>query len=198
VVSLFSLIVLALSANWISVTTTKLHLYYNYAALGVATSVLTFTLPVMLIIDLLRRGAFTSMILVELCWLGFLWVMWLATGALAADNLGGFVDGCSSSFFANWWNTGCSETQAITAFSFLNWIALTGYLALLLTMSILAANRGGPVWMTSVKEANFAPVNVNMSGAMGTPEHKGQLGTPMQQPSLQSYPPQQPGYSSPA
>ena len=44
---MFSLIVLGLAANWISVTESKLNLYYAYAALAVATAVLTFSVPVM-------------------------------------------------------------------------------------------------------------------------------------------------------
>ena len=62
-------------------------------------------------------------------------------------------------------------------------------------MSVLAANRGAPVWMTSVKEANFAPVNVNFnaSGAMGTPEGKAPIS-----PAMQQQPFQQQGYPQPA
>ena len=72
-------------------------------------------------------------------------------------------------------------------------VTVSGYLVSLLIVSVLAANRGAPVWMTSVKEANFAPVNVNFnaSGAMGTPE--GKAGVVDQQPVMnQTYPPQQP------
>lgn len=55
----------------------------------------------------------------------------------------------------------------------------------------MAANRGNGVWRSSVKEAQWGPVNFNMSGAMGTPEDKF-VGSPMQQqPALaQTYPPQ--------
>lgn len=49
--------------------------------------------------------------------------MWLATGALAADNLG--VLGNCSNLFPNWWQSHCSESQALAAFSFLNWIGRT-------------------------------------------------------------------------
>ena len=37
------------------------------------------------------------------------------------------------------------------------------------------------MWMTSVKEANFAPVNFNASGAMSSPETKGSISPAMQQ-----------------
>lgn len=51
VTSVFSLIVLGLAANWISVTESHLNIYYSYAALAVATAVLTFTVPVMYAFD---------------------------------------------------------------------------------------------------------------------------------------------------
>ena len=51
VTSLFSLIVLGLAANWISMTQQHINLYYAYAALAVATAVLTFTVPVMYAAD---------------------------------------------------------------------------------------------------------------------------------------------------
>lgn len=37
-------------------------------------------------IDFLRRGAFTSMVLVELIWVFVLWVLWIAAAALAAQE----------------------------------------------------------------------------------------------------------------
>ena len=54
--------------------------------------------------------------------------------------------------------------------------AVTGYLGVLLTLCIIAANRGAGVWMSTVKEAQFAPVQMDFSGAMGTPEVKAPMG----------------------
>lgn len=54
---------------------------------------------------------------------GILWVLWLASAAYSANQLGGFGFSCSSGLYADWWHTGCSETKAVTAFSFLIWIA---------------------------------------------------------------------------
>lgn len=70
---------------------------------------------------------------------------------------------------------------------------MTGYLVALLTFSIIAQQHGTPIWKSSVKEANFAPVKVDLSGAMGSAEAKPDMGTPMQQQPMlgQSYPPQQ-------
>ena len=47
VTSAFSLIVLGLAANWISVTEDETGAYFKYSALAVATAVLTFTVPAM-------------------------------------------------------------------------------------------------------------------------------------------------------
>lgn len=71
---------------------------------------------------------------------------------------------------------------------------MSGYLAALLTLSIIAAQKGSPVWTSGVKEASFVPVNVDLSGAMGNAESK-PVGTPMhEQPTLpQNYPPQPQG-----
>lgn len=196
ILSGFAVIILSLAAHWISVTENWLELYYAYVALAVATGVLTIvTVPVMLIIDFLRRGAFTSMILVEVVWLGILWVLWLATGAYAADQLGGFGTTCHSRYYPDWWTTGCSETQAITAFAFLGWIALLGYWIALVTIASISATRGAPnVWYQSVKDANFHPstAKVDLTGAMGAAENK--PSTPNAQPAAlpQGYPPTAP------
>lgn len=117
----FSVIVLGLSAHLIALTEQSFSSYLIFCALGVATAGLTIaTVPVMyliitsvyssplnlflhrLFIDIMRRGAFTSMILVELIWLCktfiscstwlvtfcravVLWVLWVATAGEAVD-----------------------------------------------------------------------------------------------------------------
>ncbi|KAF5388246.1 hypothetical protein D9615_000024 [Tricholomella constricta] len=157
VVSVFSLIVLALSAHLINTTTTFYGGYFSFSALGVATAVLTMlTLPVMLAVDNMRKGAFTSMIIVELAWLGFLWVLWLSSAATASQVslfvFGGPTCGSRSSRLS----TACREASAIQAFSYLNWFILFGYIGTLLAFSIMAATRGYKrVWFQSVKDTEF-------------------------------------------
>ena len=61
-----------------------------------------------LVIDILRRGAFTSLVIVEIGWLSVLWILWLATGAYAADIIqlvfGSFSCGeFNGVFFAGDW-----------------------------------------------------------------------------------------------
>jgi len=195
VILFLSLLILALSADMITTTNKYYNLYWTFNAFAVAVCVLTFSLGPMFAIDFLRRGAITSWIIVELSWGGFLWVLWLASAALSSENLQDAGGLCTNYRFApNWWSRSCSEIQAIVAFSWLIWISWSFYLISLLTLSIISHTKGAPIWKTSVRDATFTPVNVDLSGAMGSPatEHKSPIHTPMQQqPSLQSYPPQQ-------
>jgi len=86
VVLLSTLVVLGLSA---SVTATSVNDYsvtFTYADLGIATGGLTLlTVPTMIGIEATRKGAWTSMIVFEMCWLSALWVLWLVTAVLAAQ-----------------------------------------------------------------------------------------------------------------
>ena len=152
--------------------------YFTYAALAIAVAILTLlTLPVMyeffffsfsarislrlwcrLALSIVRKGAFTSMIIVELIWTGsclwyqfhvlslihvsgLLWVLWLSTGGVTASTT--WINYCST-FYCTFshvpdpcskfgseqlaWcldsvsQEACMETQALTAFAFLNWI----------------------------------------------------------------------------
>jgi hypothetical protein len=65
----FAVIVLGLAAHVTNVTEEFFGLYYQFAALAIATAVLTLvSLPVFLIVDAVRTGAITSMVVVELAW----------------------------------------------------------------------------------------------------------------------------------
>lgn len=158
----FALIVLGLDGHLVA----KLHHTYDegffkvtinapaWAKLGVATSVLTLvSLLPMLIIDFLRKGAPTSLVAVELVWLGFLWILWLATAADTANHVdcGGSSDPI------------CSQAQAAEAFSWLSWIVMTAYWAILLAFSFIAHSKGNSrIWTGPVTDSDFAgtgPVN---------------------------------------
>ncbi|KAF9507203.1 hypothetical protein BS47DRAFT_339624 [Hydnum rufescens UP504] len=145
---LFSLIVLGIDGDLVSKLKGGCFLDIcdstpSYPGLGVATAVLTFvSVAPLAIIDILRRGAFTSFIIVELGWFFFLWVLWLAT---FGDTAGG--TGCNSSF-ADGINV-CSEVRAVEAFSFLSWILLFAYWVALLVFSTIAFSKGNrKIWMT--------------------------------------------------
>jgi ABC-type multidrug transport system fused ATPase/permease subunit len=199
---LFSLITLSLAAHFTSTTEEVISGYYYFAVLAIATSVLTLvSLPVLLIVDMIRTGAFTSMVVVEVGWLSILWVLWLATGADAADVSSKiFISGCDYKNRLAILRTPCHEAAAITAFSFLTWLVLLGYVILLLTFSIIGSNKGHRVWTSSVKETDFlaAPAGAQDGGYPTTfaPQMTHQNEYP---PAQQSYPqsPAPTGYSSP-
>ncbi|KAF8284478.1 hypothetical protein DL93DRAFT_2146915 [Clavulina sp. PMI_390] len=121
----------------------------------------------MIVIDIIRKGSVTSMIAIELGWLGFLWIMWLATAADTASNKTcsnsvvsylGSLDSTISSL--------CSQFRAAEAFSFLTWLLLMGYWALLMIFSVMAHSSGNQnIWTTAVSDAGFT----NGSGAATQP-----------------------------
>jgi hypothetical protein len=125
-----------------------------FTVVGIAAGVLTLlTLPIFVIIDTVRKGAFTSMIVVELITLTILWVLWLATAVLTNQSLEGISD-CSDLDIADAVTT-CQDAMAVEGLSFLAWIILLIYTFLLLVFSIIASTRGRSVWTSSVKDANF-------------------------------------------
>jgi len=151
----FAVIALGLAAGLTSLSEEFFDAYLNYAALTIATASLTIiTLPAMIAIDFFRKGAFTSLVVVELSWLGLLWVLWLASGAAAADkNSVTFVSGCG--YINDILDRACREAAGIEAFTFLNWIILMGYTIVLLVLSIIGHTRGHKIWTSTVGEAPF-------------------------------------------
>ncbi|KAG8953880.1 hypothetical protein FRC04_001510 [Tulasnella sp. 424] len=152
--SLFSLVVLAISASLASQSG-------DYGvpaayALGIATGIFTILLiSVSLIVDLFRRGAFTSYVWFEISWIGFLWVLWVATAGCYASM--GSVGGCFST--APGAASICNQYRAGEALSWLNWLITFGYLGALVTFSVISASHGQQgVWMASITEhPYFAP-----------------------------------------
>ncbi|KAJ7214877.1 hypothetical protein GGX14DRAFT_443310 [Mycena pura] len=139
-----------------------------YASLAIATGVLTLvTLLPMIVLEIIRPGGPTSMIIVEIAWLSILAILWLATGAetaavlQAVSDFGlGFGGICDSdddlsdligSSAASQISAGCGETKAIAAFGFLNWLLLTFYVVVILIFGIMASSRKqAGVWTSSV------------------------------------------------
>jgi len=159
VVLLFSIIALGLSAHLTQLTNRYFNLYFDFAALAIATAVLSMiSLVVMEAVDTMRKGAVTSMILVELGWLSFMWILWLATGADAADATNGMKNTCNIKIRgASDLKTLCHEYSGIQAFAFLNWIILLGYTSTVLAFCIIALSRGHKnVWFSSVKDLDLS------------------------------------------
>jgi len=173
--TVFSIIELAVSANLISQ-----FLYIGVtndpaSALGLAVAVISaVTLPVMLVADIIRRGAFTSMIVVEITWLFILCILWVASAGTTTSRFNlYFPVGCISIYSID--IEICHEVQAIAAFAFLNFIIFLVYASALCVMAVIAATRGQSVWLSSVRESLSplaSPVQYPMT------QHKQVVGTP--------------------
>jgi len=174
---LFSVILLGLSAHLHSWEKKWFSHPEAFPALTIATSVLNLlNASAMIVIGITRKGAVPSMIIYEIISLSILSILFLVCGALAADRFKYNWDiDCSriSSILGHHDSlvkqaeTACHEYNAITAFAFLTFILLLGYVITLLVMSSIAAFRGRPVWFTSVKEAVFFPPNQGQMAPSG-------------------------------
>jgi hypothetical protein len=140
-----------------SITASLFRINSSFAGLAVATAVLTLvSVVVMGVVDHLRKHAVITMPIAEMCWFGFLWILWLAAGAHTIARASSDF-GCSialSVVIASSGMDSCSEIYAIAAFSFLNWLTLMGYTTALLVVCVFLAFRRGQtgVWYGSVKE----------------------------------------------
>ncbi|KAG2367718.1 hypothetical protein BDR07DRAFT_1392757 [Suillus spraguei] len=150
----FSVIELGLNAYFLSLTVPD-DFYFIFSVLGLVTTLLTIiTIPIMLIVGFVRRGAFTSMIVFELSWLFTLTILWVATAgdAISTSNYY-YPQGCVDTNPTV--NAYCMELQAVEAFAFLNFFIFLGYTCVLLVFSIIGSSRGNDVWTRSVQEATF-------------------------------------------
>jgi hypothetical protein len=199
----FSVVVLGLTAHFTSTTNTYIAVTYNFAALALASaSISIVSIPVMLIVDFVRTGAFTSMVVVELVWLSVIWVLWLSTAADTASFFSVFFNS-SCGYIDQIVNTACHEVQALEAFAFLTWLILLAYTITLLVYAIIGSSRGHKTWTSTVKQGNFlAPAG--QTGGVQQPQYQqGQPAMPpMHQypppnPSPQSYPAPGAGYPAP-
>jgi len=154
-VLVFSIIVLGLSAN----IDALVHASFDPASLALAVSVITiFTMVPIIALEHLRKGMVTSLVFVELIWVGVLWVLWLASGGEAA-SLGVIASRCSSDFLSSGEKTLCSSIVAITAFSFLNWLILMGWFVTLLIFGVM-----GNHWNNSVPDTDLTRRHASSTG----------------------------------
>jgi len=145
----------------------------------------------MIALDFTRRGAFTSMVIVELVWVLVLWILWISTAALASqENEFQFGDGNSCGFEDSGLSTVCHEFSAIEAFSFLAWIILLGYNITLLTFAIIGSTRGNRTWTSTVRDGGFLDRNNTNGVPAQTPMSTGG-GFSSTAPSTMQYPPHQ-------
>ncbi|KAI0070748.1 hypothetical protein K474DRAFT_1713076 [Panus rudis PR-1116 ss-1] len=128
----------------------------TFSVLNVAIAGLTLlTLPVMVVIDLVRKGAVTSTIIFELIWLGILCILWVAAAGFTADTVSSFIGLCKINPRVRTLQSLCKDSQVSEAFGFLSFISLLAYVVILLATSIVSSNHGNPVWKSSVNKAQF-------------------------------------------
>jgi hypothetical protein len=170
VASVFGLIVIILGALITHYTTEFLGFFYDYAALGIATGLLTIlTLPAMLALSIARKGAITSMIAVEIGWVWFLWILWLSVGGHTVGIF--FLGDCSDLGFGTLVVAVCRETSALTAFAFLTWILLMAYNVTLIALTFRLHTRGHTrVWTQDVTDTDFTALRVDNSQIVYDPK----------------------------
>jgi len=186
-VSFFSIIVLGLGAHIAHVFAVA-QVPFDSAGLGIAVSLLTLIsfIP-MLVLSFVDKVLWVNMVAVEVGWLGILWVLWLATAALANNDLGRIFLGACYLVGAD---VTCSELLGFQALAWLNWVLLFKYTIVLIALTIFQHVRGNRVWTAPVYQVDFfAPPPPGMVYE----QKPGQY--PPQQP--QQYPPQQPQQYSP-
>ncbi|KAL0953221.1 hypothetical protein HGRIS_004474 [Hohenbuehelia grisea] len=201
-VLLFALVVLGLDGHITNLTTSR-GSSFAFEGLGIATACFTLlTLPVMLVIGLLRTGAFSSMVAVEIGWLSILWVLWLATAALSISEVNNsFIGGCSA--YLSFFRTICNQLSAVAGLAFVNWLLLMAYTITLAVLAILSNGQGHPnVWTTDVKTLfsdGTAGANAGVSGAeKGLPPQQQQaVGQPARYPPNTTHSPQVPPMQQP-
>jgi len=173
-VTFFSALVLIMGALVTNFTTSVLRGYFVYAAFAIAISCLTLlTVPVMIYLSINRKGAFPSMIVVELGYVGLLWILWLAVRGTIGNIP--WINYCSSvGYVYRGYGAACMETQAMAAFSFLNWLMLMVLDIFLLTLAIIQVNRGNSgIWSSCVTDVDYS------APATATTEAKVAYGSPV-------------------
>ncbi|KAF8875346.1 hypothetical protein CPB84DRAFT_1796614 [Gymnopilus junonius] len=174
-VTVFAVLELALGAAITNWTTTKLNGFFSFAALAIATAILTIcTLPVMLFLSFRRTGAIPSMVASEFGWTWILWILWLAVGGSAANISGTRIVMALIDSVHNQLGTLCREVQALEAFGFLAWIVLFAYNIILTYIIVTQTTRGNAnIWTIYIMQVEFdTPAQVAPQPSMGDVENK--------------------------
>ncbi|KAK7047081.1 hypothetical protein VNI00_006741 [Paramarasmius palmivorus] len=198
---LFGFIVIAISGHMISISNTFDRVTYDFEGLAVACGVFNLlTLPVFLVMGVLRRNTWLTMNVVELPVLGFLTVLWLAESILLTQWAAIWYGSAGCGFRGSaTQKTFCQELSAVEGMSFVIWIFFFGYITTMIVLCIIGKSRGNDVWMVSAAEAKYfehnatAPQNKeSMMMAPGVqPQYTGVPQQPTQQQQMYSPAPTQ-------
>jgi len=132
-------------------------------------TILTF--PILFIVDLIRTGAFTSMVVFELSWLLIVSILWFVTGA-SAMNTFTIIFGADCTLEEVYLSAKsadiCHEFNALGALSYSSAALLMTYSLFLFICATIGSCRGQKTWTSSVKEAKFfAPTASSVAPAYG-------------------------------
>ncbi|KAF8555557.1 hypothetical protein OG21DRAFT_1460872 [Imleria badia] len=178
-ITIFSLVVLGISAHIMYLISGFVDVYSSFAPFGLGVSCVTIiALPLFLALGNLRRRVFTSMILFEIIWFFILWILWVG---VAGDTVAGkawyYPEGCVFNdcrpMIHPEANQICNEVTVLEAFAFLNFFCAFIYYDVIFLYAIINTIRGRGIWTASVREAT--------TGAPGT-------GLPVVQPQFNAAP----------
>ncbi|KZW04180.1 hypothetical protein EXIGLDRAFT_716179 [Exidia glandulosa HHB12029] len=150
---LFSIIVLGTSASLVSKFGDGFPVP-SWLAFTLFVSIFSLLIVVpVLIIDQLRNGAITSIVVVELAWTAVLGIFWLAAGASQASSIV-VIGGCGD--VGGEAESICRQFQTMEAFSWLSWLLCWGWTFALVVFSVIALSRGNrTVWQAPAGQTDF-------------------------------------------
>jgi len=153
---LFSLVVLGID-SYFATLTSGVGIYDFFVPLGIAAAALSvISLPLFWFLGTRPTRVFTSVIVFEIIWFFFLWLLWAGTigdsitftvlgCVFAVDAYGNPVDISNNPF--------CVELIVMDVFAFLCFFCAFIYYDIIFLYAIINALRGRGVWGMSVKEA---------------------------------------------
>ncbi|GJE94737.1 hypothetical protein PsYK624_109080 [Phanerochaete sordida] len=147
-VSAADISILGLSGHIIALSDANGYEDIAFAELAVSISVLTLSVPAILLLQSFRRHAIT--VITEVSWLGFLFLAWVASAGLSMSSAV-----CDLSYEPRWYKQVCKETGALAGLSFFIVAALISYVSTLVTLSTISRTHGSSVWRSSVPTAKF-------------------------------------------
>ncbi|KAF8580570.1 hypothetical protein K439DRAFT_1636903 [Ramaria rubella] len=158
----------------------RLHETFGFESTAVVIAALTLltVLPV-LVMNFVRRRCVTSVVLFEIGWVSILMILWVVSaGQTSGTSM--FIDRCSDSDADDDIQAMCDQFRAIQAFSWINFIMLLLWLAVVMVVALMAHNRGHTrVWTYPFSDA---AILCRPPSSLGVVEPKNGIYTPEQQP----------------
>ncbi|EJU00609.1 hypothetical protein DACRYDRAFT_108674 [Dacryopinax primogenitus] len=150
IISILSAATAGLSAYRLAFIASLEHSIRGYDFLGLlfAAGIITvLTISVVRICDWSVRESWLSRTVVELSWLGVLWVLWMATAGYTTSLLALLDLGNCADYYGTG-STLCSEAEAVQALAWLTWLCIGALFTWELVFAIVAHQRGFPgIWL---------------------------------------------------